>query len=149
MNNPPDNTGKKQVCGTKGRFTPGTSGNKFGRPKGSRNQASLLAEMLLDEEVTTLTKKVIALAKSGDSTTLRIVFERLLPPRKDRYVSFDLPKLNKNSNLVKLMRNRFPVVTVCCALILITANNKLIIITTRFIMFPFIKFYFNKSIFFV
>lgn len=47
-------------------FQPGQSGNPAGKPKGSRNKATLAAETLLDGEAETITRKVIELAKPGD-----------------------------------------------------------------------------------
>jgi hypothetical protein len=85
---PAENTAPKQ----RGRpFEPGKSGNPQGRPKGSRNQATLLAEALLDGEAETLTRKVIKKALDGDSNALRFCMERLVSPRRERRVAFDLP----------------------------------------------------------
>jgi hypothetical protein len=45
--NIPVNTGKKQAGRSElGRFTAGYSGNPYGRPQGSRNQATLFSEVL-------------------------------------------------------------------------------------------------------
>jgi hypothetical protein len=85
----PENTGRKR----RGAFQPGRSGNPAGRPKGARNRATIAAEMLLEGEAQTLTRKAIELAKAGDTTALRLCLERLLPPRKDRAISFELPPI--------------------------------------------------------
>ena len=69
-------------------FEPGKSGNPAGKPKGSRNQITLAIEALLDGEGEALTKKAIELAKTGDMQALRLCLDRLVPPRKDRPVSF-------------------------------------------------------------
>ena len=50
-------------------------------------------EALLDGEAEVLTRKAIERAKEGDSVALRLCLERILPPRKDRSVSFALPKI--------------------------------------------------------
>jgi len=75
------------------RFKPGHSGNPNGRPKGSLNATTLAAQALLDGEAEILTRKAIELAKGGDLAALRLCIDRLVPPRKDRPVSFDLPKI--------------------------------------------------------
>ena len=74
-------------------FEPGKSGNPAGKPKGSRNQITLAIEALLDGEGEALTKKAIELAKTGDMQALRLCLDRLVPPRKDRPVSFELPAI--------------------------------------------------------
>ena len=90
MNNfdPAENTAPKQ----RGRpFERGKSGNPTGRPKGARNNATLLAEALLDGEANAITRKLIDKAMEGDTTALRLCLERLLPPRRGRPVAFELP----------------------------------------------------------
>ena len=87
-NNRAENTAPKQ----RGRpFERGKSGNPQGRPKGARNQATVVAEALLDGEANAITRKLIEKALEGDSTALRLCLERLLPPRKGRTVAFPLP----------------------------------------------------------
>ena len=49
---------------------------------------------MLDGEAETLTRKAIELAKEGDITALRLCMDRLVPPRKDRPVSLDLPTID-------------------------------------------------------
>jgi hypothetical protein len=53
----------------------------------------LAAEALLDGEAAALTRKAIEKAKEGDTVALRLCLERILPPRKDRPVQIELPKL--------------------------------------------------------
>jgi hypothetical protein len=74
-------------------FAPGESGNPNGRPKGSRNKATMAAEALLEGEVEALARKLIELALDGNLAALRLCFERLLPPRRGRAVVFDLPAI--------------------------------------------------------
>ena len=62
-------------------FEPGHPGGP-GRPAGSRNRASLAADALLDGEAEELTRKCIELAKTGDTTALRLCMERIAPVRK-------------------------------------------------------------------
>jgi Family of unknown function (DUF5681) len=74
-------------------FEAGKSGNPDGRPKGSRNKITLAIEALLDNEGEALTQKAIDLAKTGDMQALRLCLDRLVSPRKDRPVSFELPAI--------------------------------------------------------
>jgi hypothetical protein len=81
-------------------FQPGQSGNPSGRPKGARNKATLAVEALLENEAEALTRKVIELALGGSLPAIRLCFERLLPPRRDRGVAFDLPKIESAADAV-------------------------------------------------
>ena len=81
----------------------GKSGNPKGRPQGSRNKASLLAETLLESETEALVRKCIEMALGGESTAMRIVMERLLPVRKDRPISLELKKLEKVEDASKAL----------------------------------------------
>ena len=84
-----DNTG--EIQGT--MFKKGISGNPEGRPKGSRNKATLAAQKLLEGEIETITSKVIELAKAGDMAAIKLVLERILPPRKDNPITVVLPPI--------------------------------------------------------
>jgi hypothetical protein len=86
----PAKTGKKQIAG---RFEAGKSGNPNGRPAGSRNRATLAIDAMFDGEAATLTRKAIDLAKAGDMQALKLCMDRIVPPRRDRPVSFTLPKI--------------------------------------------------------
>lgn len=72
-------------------FVKGQSGNPRGKPKGVRNRATLAAEALLDGEAEALTRKAVEMALGGDVMALRLCLERLVPPRKERPLSFALP----------------------------------------------------------
>ena len=54
------------------RFQKGRSGNPNGRPKGSRNKTTVIAQALLEGEAEALVRKVVQLALEGDLTCLRI-----------------------------------------------------------------------------
>jgi hypothetical protein len=90
-----------QSAKARGRpFEPGQSGNPSGRPKGARNKTTIAVEGLLDNEAEALTRKVIELALAGNMAAIRLCFERLLPPRRDRGVAFDLPKIESAADAV-------------------------------------------------
>jgi len=94
-----DNTEQKQA----NRFRKGVSGNPNGRPKGSRNNATLAAEALLAGEAEKLTRKCIDLALDGDPIALRLCMERIYPARKDRPVEFSLPPINTARDAADVM----------------------------------------------
>jgi hypothetical protein len=84
-------------------FQPGQSGNPKGREKGSRNVTTLALEALLDGQATALTQKAINLALTGDLAALRICLDRILPPRKDRPLTFHFPEITNAAEAVKTM----------------------------------------------
>ena len=71
------------------RGRPFEAGNKFGRgrPRGSRNKASLAAQALLNGHSDALMKKCMHMALSGDSSAMRLCIERLVPTCKELPVS--------------------------------------------------------------
>ena len=75
---------------TAGQFLVGNSG----RPKGSRNKATIAIESLLKGQAEALTQTVVAKALKGDSVALRLCMERIAPAPKDNTVSFALPQIN-------------------------------------------------------
>jgi hypothetical protein len=85
---------RSKPTGKRGKpFAPGQSGNPAGRPVGSRNKATLAIDALLDGEGEALTRKAIELAKAGDMQALKLCMDRIVPPRRDRPVTFTLPKI--------------------------------------------------------
>ena len=95
-----ENTAGKQ----RGRpFQKGQSGNPGGRPKGSRNATTIALETLLDGQATALTQKAIDVALTGDIPALRLCLDRILPPRKDSPVAFDLPEMKTLNDAVPAM----------------------------------------------
>jgi hypothetical protein len=78
--------------GVRGRpFVKGRSGNPLGRQCGSRNKVTLAAAALLDGESEALTRKAVEVALAGDPTALRLCLDRLLPPVRERAITFRLP----------------------------------------------------------
>ena len=81
------NAGKKQ--GSKWKI--GQSGNPAGKKPGTRHKATQLAEILLDGQTEKLVNKCVEMAIDGDSTAMRICMDRLIPPRKSRPITIQLP----------------------------------------------------------
>jgi hypothetical protein len=72
-------------------FRKGRSGNPAGKPRGARHTTTVALEALLDGQAQALTQKAIDLALGGDLVAVRLCLDRILPPRKDRPVTFALP----------------------------------------------------------
>jgi hypothetical protein len=68
---------------TKGR--PFQPGNHFGRgrPRGSRNKRSLMAQELLECHAEAVTRQALVLALKGDSQMIRFLLSLIHPRRKD------------------------------------------------------------------
>ena len=84
-------------------FVSGKSGNPQGRPRGSLNQTTRAAQVILDGEGEALTRKAVELARAGNVVALRLCLERLLPPRKDRPITFTLPPIKEVEDLPKAL----------------------------------------------
>lgn len=84
-------------------FPKGRSANPAGRPKGARNRATIIAEALLDGEAEVITRSAIESAKRGEPVALRLCMERILPPRRDRPINFDLGSIKCSSDASKVM----------------------------------------------
>ena len=84
-------------------FKKGKSGNPAGRPKGTRNRTTLAAEALLEGQAEAITQKVVEMALAGDLTAARMCLDRILPIRRERRVSFELPPISSAEDVVKAM----------------------------------------------
>jgi hypothetical protein len=69
-------------------FPPGVSGNIAGRPRGTRNRASVIAEALSDSDVTAIVRALVAKAKKGDVVAARVLLDRIWPIPKSSAVTF-------------------------------------------------------------
>lgn len=97
----PENTGEIQE---NGRFKKGKSGNPRGKPKGAKHKASMMAEMLFENEIAAVCHQVIDQAKEGNMQAAKIILDRLLPPRKDRPINFKLPFIQNAADALKASR---------------------------------------------
>jgi Family of unknown function (DUF5681) len=69
-------------------FPPGASGNVTGRPRGSRNRASVVAAALSDSDATAIVLAVVGKAKSGNMVAAKIILDRIWPTPKGSVVTF-------------------------------------------------------------
>lgn len=93
------NSGANTGRGPNGRFAKGNPG----KPKGSRNKATMAVQGLLEGQAEALTNKAVELALEGDTTALRLCMERLMPARKDSPVQFPVPKMETTDDAVVVM----------------------------------------------
>lgn len=94
----PENTGKIQGST---QFKKGQSGNPKGKPRGAKHKASLMAEMLFENGIEVVCEQVLSQAKEGNMQAAKIILDRLLPPRKDRPIFFELPLINSANDAVQ------------------------------------------------
>ena len=92
----PGNTGRNPDD----TFAKGNAANPAGKPKGTRHAATRIPEALIDGKANEIVEKAIAMAASGDPTALRIIMDRLCPPRRERTVEITLPSSKSAEDLV-------------------------------------------------
>ena len=86
---------------TAGQFSAGNSG----RPRGSRNKATIAIENLIEGQAEALTQTVIKKALEGDSVALRLCMVRIAPPPKDAAVTFSMPTMSNALDAAKAAGN--------------------------------------------
>ncbi len=92
-----------RTANLRGPWKPGQSGNPKGRTPGSRNKVTTAVEELLAGEAEMITRKVISKAKGGNLTAIKLILDRIAPPRKDRPVAFKLPKIEGAGDAAAVM----------------------------------------------
>lgn len=92
----PDKTDEKQ-----GKFRKGRSGNPLGRPRGIRNKATITAEALFEGEIEGICRKAIEEAKRGNIQAIKLVLDRILPPKKEPPIFIDLPVMKTSSGILE------------------------------------------------
>ena len=86
------------------QFMKGLSGNPAGKRPGTRNRATVIAEELLDCETRPLLRQAIDDAKGGDGVMMRFCVGRIIPPRRERPIRFDLPPIRSAADLSAAMQ---------------------------------------------
>jgi hypothetical protein len=75
-------------------FQPGNPG----RPLGSKNRVTQTLEQLAEGQAEQLFEKVRELAQAGDVACLRMMLDRIWPPRKAQPVNVTLPPINSSQD---------------------------------------------------
>jgi len=101
---PPDPNDRKNRTG---QWEKGTSGNPAGRPRGSRNRASIMMEQLLDGQAEKLVQKVVTSALEGNTHAMAICLDRLIPRCKERTINFDTPPINNYNDILRAAETIF------------------------------------------
>jgi len=83
------------------RLEPGQSGNPAGRPKGSRNRSTLALEAIFEGRAEAWSRRATEMALEGDGPVMKLCLDRLLSPRRDRSITFDLPTIETPDDLPK------------------------------------------------
>lgn len=81
------------------RFQKGVSGNPIGRKPGSKNKSSELREQL-KAHAEDILKKLVAMAKKGDPTAMRLVMDRVMTPLREEPVRLTLPPIKTAADCV-------------------------------------------------
>jgi hypothetical protein len=97
MEDPTATSPRNNAAETPPRGRPFAAGNP-GRPKGSRNRITRLVENLIEADAEEITRAALRRALDGDGAILRALLDRLAPPRRDRTIEIDLPKLAGTSD---------------------------------------------------
>jgi hypothetical protein len=95
-------SGEQSAQKRRGRpFEPGQSGNPNGRPKGARNRVTRAIEALIDGQGEAIAAKAVEKALQGDSPMQRALLSTLVPPRRERMVEVELPKIESAADARK------------------------------------------------
>lgn len=99
---PPADATKPKIEGRNkdGTFAKGFAPNPAGKPKGTRHHATRIAEALIDGQGELPVQKAIEMAMRGEPTAMRLCLDRLIAPRKERPVSFALPRIETAADIV-------------------------------------------------
>ena len=87
--------GSNRKCGlnpgrdARGRFAAGNPG----KAKGTRHRATRLVEEALDGAADKLVARLVKMALGGDPAAMKLVMDRLAPPRRDTTVAVTLPEM--------------------------------------------------------
>jgi predicted metal-dependent hydrolase len=83
-------------------FERGQSGNPAGRPKGSRNRATLAAQALFDGGAEAIAQKAQEMALGGDRNMIALFVKQIL--RQERPISFELGELRTADDATRQSR---------------------------------------------
>ena len=77
-------------------FQPGNPG----RPLGSKNRVTQTLEQLAEGQAERIFQKVSELAQAGDVSCLRMMLDRIWPPRKAQPINVTMPPINGSQDVL-------------------------------------------------
>jgi hypothetical protein len=77
-------------------FQPGNPG----RPLGSKNRVTKTLEQLAEGQAEQIFQKVSELAHAGDVSCLRMILDRIWPPRKAQPINVTMPPINSSQDVL-------------------------------------------------
>jgi hypothetical protein len=77
--------------------------NPKGRPPGTRNRATVLAEQLMEDDAEQVVRAVLGAARAGDMTAARLILDRIAPARKGRPIIFPLPEIETAAHVTQAL----------------------------------------------
>jgi hypothetical protein len=77
-------------------FQPGNPG----RPLGSKNRVTQALEQLAEGQAEQIFQKVSELAQAGDVSCLRMILDRVWPPRKAQPINVTIPPINSSQDVL-------------------------------------------------
>jgi hypothetical protein len=95
------NAAAKKVRGKP--FPKGRSANPAGKRPGTRHRKTLWIEAMSEGDREAIIAKVLKLARAGDRAALRMVVDRIDPPRKGRAVRFPLKPIKTTADVVNAL----------------------------------------------
>jgi hypothetical protein len=63
-----------------------------------------MAEALLEGEADALARKAVELALGGSETALRLCLDRLIAPRRERTVAFEMPPIDSAGDIARALK---------------------------------------------
>ena len=64
----------------------------------------MLAEKLFENDIEMICNQVISQARDGNLHAAKIILDRLLPPRKERFINIKSPFINGPSDALEVLR---------------------------------------------
>jgi hypothetical protein len=77
-------------------FQPGNPG----RPRASKNKTTQFVEQLAEGQAEQLIQKALQLALAGDVSCLRMMLDRVSPPRKAQPINVTIPPINSSQDVL-------------------------------------------------